>query len=110
VYTLVAQALIPEGWWAIQANAHIYYGRCQTIECDDQADCQLRTTAATETVIGAGVDSRVYKGDGHAMIPMNGGIAIPPGYTGSAYVWCRGSTSGDNADAQIMAIKVGGFF
>lgn len=107
VYTLIASKLLPEGNWAIQANVHLFYGGCFQSECDEQADCQLRAAAAT--VIGAGVDSRVFKGEGHAMMPLNGGFSVSPGATVSTEVWCRGAAGGDTADAQIMAIKVGGF-
>jgi len=53
--------------------------------------------------------SRTFPAEGHAMLPMNGGISIPGG-TASVDVWCRGSTPGFVLDTKLMAIQVGGVF
>jgi len=75
---------------------------------DDQTDCQLRKNAAD--VLGGAVDSRVFKGEGHGMLPMNGGLFIADGGNAFADVWCRGALGGETADTQMMFIQVGGFF
>jgi hypothetical protein len=41
---------------------------------------------------------------------MNGGIFIAPGGNAFADVWCQANEAGFFADAQLMAIQVGGFF
>jgi len=108
-YTLVARTTLPPGSWVLQANVRVYYGTAFSgAEGDEQTDCQLRKNGTG--VLGWAVDSRVFKGDGHAMLPMNGGIFVEPGGAAFADVWCRDAVGGKPADAQMVAIQIGGFF
>jgi hypothetical protein len=107
-YTLVARHTLPAGSWAIQANVHMFYGNAFTSVADDQTDCQLRRNGTD--IVGGAVDSRAFRGEGHAMLPMNGGIFVAAGGAAFADVWCRGAQGGEVADTQMMMIQVGGFF
>jgi len=106
-YTLVATKKLPEGSWAIQVNVHMEYTGCGG-DCSEQADCLLRKNGSE--VMGHAVDSRAFRGTGHATLPMNGGVFIPSGATADVGVWCRGASVLVVADAQLMALQVGGFF
>ena len=105
-YTLVAQKGLSPGHWVIQANVHMYYGRAVDGDSSDQSVCQLRATGPN--VIGVAIDSRTFAGDGHAMLPMNGGVFVPA-QGATVDVWCRSASAGDLADVQLMALQVGGF-
>ena len=106
-YTLVAQKVLSAGNWVIQANVHIFYGIAFNGDSNGQTDCQLRKNGTD--IIGGAVDSRTFPDEGHAMLPLNGGISTPGG-TASVGVWCRGNVPGYLADTQLMAIQIGGFF
>ncbi len=103
----MARKALPAGSWAIQANVHIYYGLIDP-QGANQSDCQLRVNG-TDT-IGAALDSRVFASQGHAMLPMNGGVFVAPGGAAFADVWCRAASGSPTVDTQLMAIQVGGFF
>ena len=107
-YTLVARKTLPAGSWVIQANVHIDYGLPFTDTAADGTQCQLRTNGTN--VIGGAADSRVFSGEGHGMLPLNGGVFIAPGGNVFADVWCRGALGGELADTQMMFIQIGGFF
>jgi hypothetical protein len=107
-YTLLARHTLPPGSWAIQANVHMFYGASFSGDADDQTDCQLRKNGSD--FLGGAVDSRVFRDEGHAMLPMNGGIFVEPGGAAFADVWCRGAKGVEVADTQMMFIQVGGFF
>jgi hypothetical protein len=106
-YTLVAQKGLSPGSWVIQANVHIDYGLAFSgFDANVQSDCQLRANGTS--VIGVAIDSRIFGDAGHAMLPMNGGVFVPA-QGATVDVWCRSATEGDRADAQLMALQVGGF-
>jgi hypothetical protein len=86
----------------------MFYGASFSGLVVDQVDCQLRKNGTD--FLGGAVDSRAFGDEGHAMLPMNGGIFVEPGGAAFADTWCRGAVGGELADTQMMFIQVGGFF
>jgi hypothetical protein len=106
-FTQVASKDVPAGDWAVVAYAN-------TRDLFDQDDhvrdvgCELRSGGGT---IGSAIDRRVTpaQNDLKRNLSLNGGASLPAG--GTISLWCF-SQEGRVVvvHAQVMIMKVGGFF
>jgi hypothetical protein len=108
VLTQVAAKALPEGSWAMVATANIRPG-FGNIGGDRivSSRCELHSGAS---VVGGATDRRFLPSDDNvdATLSMNGGAQIPAG-GGQVSVWCL-SQLGGPVNAQMMMMRVGGFF
>ena len=107
--TQVLSKNLPEGNWAIVATANIQPGpgnfggdRILT------SSCELHNSGGA--FIGGATDRRVLPGDDsvNATLSMNGGAVIPAA-GGQVSLWCLAQL-GAFGNAQMMIMRVGGFF
>jgi hypothetical protein len=108
VLTPVLSKNLPEGDWAIVATARVRpgpgnFGGDRVLS----SQCELRSGAS---VIGGTADRRVVPDldSVDASLSMNGGTHLGAG-GGQVSLWCRAQL-GANGDAQMMIMRVGGFF
>ena len=103
-FTHIVSKAVPAGDWAVVATVNgsdIYDDRILDF------GCELRAGA---TVIGSAVDRRHYADDlVRVNLSLNGGAHLPSG--GTISLWCRIQAGNADLDhAQLMIMKVGGFF
>lgn len=107
--THVVSKDVPAGDWVVVGTVNTtFYGGFSGDMIRDLV-CELRTGA---TVIGSAVDRRVAPEDQavRRSVSLNGGASLPSG--GTIRLWCRtqGATAEEVDQAQLMIMKVGGFF
>ena len=103
-FTHVVSKAVPAGDWAVVGTVN------ESDAYDDRIldfGCELR---AGPTVIGSAVDRRHYADDlVRVNLSLNGGAHLPSG--GTISLWCRIQAGSATVDqAQLMIMKVGGFF
>ena len=111
-FTAVVSKNLPAGSYAIAATANIATDDV-SVEDSYNTFCELRNHNGS--FIGGGRDRRFRPGGAASSISlsMNGGVTIPAG-GGTVSVYCKyvdGTTfSNTLADAQMMIIRLDGFF
>jgi hypothetical protein len=104
----VLSTTLAGGSWAIAATANLVaIGESGRSKITD-AGCQLRNGAG---VIGSAADRRVIPADDKVKrsVSMNGGAQVPSS-GGEVSLWCNTQWGDYVEQAQMMIIKIGGFF
>jgi hypothetical protein len=97
---------LPAGDYAIVASARMWLGSLldggvRDVYCELRADAGVIGSADDRRVIPEGEDMRVS-------LALNGGAHLPAG--GEVSLWCDSQEITVTALAQLMIMKVGGFF
>jgi hypothetical protein len=112
-YSKVVGRALPAGSYAIAATANVVnqFGGDSGADYNVDTFCELRNPSGA--FIGGGRDRRVHPGQQTTTISlsMNGSVQVPGG-GGEVGVYCRVQSSGFSvvADAQMMIIRLDGFF